>query len=554
MWFELTYTFLGGMGLFFYGMKILSEALQSISGDFVRRVIRSVTDNRIMGVLVGIAITALLQSSTLTTVMIVSLVNAQLMSLAQAIGIIFGANIGTTVTGWLIAIKVGSYGLLFIGVGVLPLLMAKHRVIKQIGHLILSLGLVFMGIQIMTGAFKPLRESEGFAQILSHFAANDWLSLLACIGTGAVLTMLIHSSAAVVAITMALAMAGNISFQTSVALMLGGEIGTTITAIMASIGTSTNAKRAARAHAVFNIVGVLLLASCFWLYVDFIDKIVGGDPNAFNDAHERPWMAAHIAASQTFFNVIATIVFLPFLKTLERFVIWITPDAPVKETPHLLYLTPSVDLQAPALGLAMAERELLNLADITGRAVDATEKLLLAKHFDQKAYDKIHHYEEVTDAIQKEITVFLCRIQQAPLAPDQTLLAHSIIQAADELESVADYCAGLARALSRLNQGGEAFTEPALADLHSYTRAVMGNYRELLAALQKGEPLDQRHFEREKEALAHEGNRLRDQHRQRLETRNCTPIAGMIFTDLIVGLRKLKGHTLDVVKALSIQA
>lgn len=435
MWFEAFYTFLGGLGIFFFGMKMLSESLQALSGNLLRRIIGILTNNRFTAVLVGILITTLVQSSSVSTVMILGLVNAGLMELRQAIGTIIGANIGTTITGWIIAVKVGKYGLLFVGLGSIPLLTLKNKTYKNIGYILISFGLVFMGLEYMSASFKPLRSSEGFIQLLSYFHADSIPTLLMCIGVGTLLTMVVQSSSAMLGITIALAASGSVTFSTAVALVLGENIGTTITAILATLGANTNAKRAARAHAIFNVVGALLLVPFFWHYVQFIEKIVGGVADELDANGERPNIAAHIAAAHTLFNVIATVVCLPVISKLEKLVIWLTPAPATKEIPHLRYLPSSLDLEAPALALAMAEKELVNLADITGRAVISTKQLLLEEKF--------------TDSIQSEITVFLCRVQQARLSPDQAKSSHAYIYASDEFESIADYCASLARARSR---------------------------------------------------------------------------------------------------------
>ncbi len=386
---------------------------------------------------------------------------------------------------------------------------------------------------------------------MAYFAADSAPTLLACVAIGAVLTMVVQSSSAMLGITIALASSGSVTFQTAVALVLGENIGTTITAILATLGANSSAKRAARAHASFNVVGVLLLLPFFWKYLAFVEYLIGGVADELTANGERPYIAAHIAAAHTLFNVMATLIALPFLKHLERFVVWLTPAPATKETPHLRYLPSKLDLEAPALTLTMAEKEVLNLAEITGRAVEATRKLLLAEKFDPALFEKIVSYEKITDSIQSEITIFLCRAQQARLSSEQSAASHAYIHASDEFESIADYCASLARARARLHEAGQSLTGPALETLSSYTTAVTQNFADMVAALLRGERLDRSHFEKTTLALAEEGNHIRNLHRQRLESGSCAPLAGMAFTDMIVGLRKLKSHTLEVVRALS---
>ena len=281
MLFEQFYTFLGGLGLFFFGMKSLSESLQSIAGDFIRKIINALTSNRYLAAGIGALVTTIVQSSSVTVVMVVGLVNANLMNLTQAIAVVFGVNIGTTITGWIIAIKVGKYGLFLIGLGIFPYLFSQNVRFKQTGRLLLALGMLFMGLEFMSAAFVPLRESEVFRGIMVYFLAETYVSVLACIMIGAFLTCVIQSSSAMLGITIALASVGAISFQTAAAMVLGENIGTTITALLASVGTNSSAKRAARAHALFNLIGVLWIFPLFYLYVNLIDFIVPGNPNFF---------------------------------------------------------------------------------------------------------------------------------------------------------------------------------------------------------------------------------------------------------------------------------
>ncbi|MCB0357181.1 MAG: Na/Pi cotransporter family protein, partial [Bdellovibrionales bacterium] len=285
-WFELAYTVLGGLGIFFFGMKMLSDGLQAVASQWIRNAINTLTTNRLMAVLIGLSVTVIIQSSSITTVMVVGFVNAGLMQLSQAIGVILGANIGTTITGWIISIKVGKYSLLLIGLSVFPLLFSKNEKWSQLGRVVFALGMVFLGLNLMSSAFKPLRSDDDFIQLLQYFQADNYVSLLATISMGCLLTFIIQSSSAMLAITIALATTGAISFQTALALVLGENIGTTITALLASVGANTTAKRAGVAHAVFNVCGVLIISSFFWLYKDFIEFIIASPADALTDKGE----------------------------------------------------------------------------------------------------------------------------------------------------------------------------------------------------------------------------------------------------------------------------
>jgi phosphate:Na+ symporter len=551
MWFETAYTFLGGLGIFFFGMKTLSESLQALSGDVIRRAIRTLISNRLMGVAVGTFVTMLVQSSTVTTVMVVSLVNAGLMQLTQAIGVIFGANIGTTITGWIIAIRVGKYGLLLVGLGIFPLLFGKGRRLKHTGSLLVALGFVFLGLEFMSNAFRPLRGSETFLEIMQYFTAESFGSLLACVAVGAGLTVVIQSSSAMLGVTIALASTGSISFMTAAALVLGENIGTTITALLASVGANSGAKRAARAHASFNLLAVCLMLPFFWRYVAFIDSLVGGAPDTVGADGLYPLVAAHIAAIHTGFNVTATLVFLPFVNHLARFVTWITPAPAEREVPHLKYLPSVQDFEAPTLGLAMAEKELQNMADITGRCVRATSAYLLSEKPSAELGEKVMFYEKVTDSIQAEITVFLRSVQRARLTDEQSSLSYAVIRAADELESITDYCASVIRAYDRLRNAGETFSEAARADLGRFADGVVKYYEDIENALMGRRSWNLKHFERGHDLLTEQANRIREAHRERVSSNACGAQASMSFSDIIVGLRKLKAHALNIAEAMA---
>ena len=242
--FKMGYTAIGGLGIFILGMKYLSDSLQSLSGGLIRKAISSVTTNRFLAVIVGLVVTCFVQSSSITTVMVVGLTNAGLMQLSQAIGVILGANIGTTITGWILAVKVGKYGLLLVALGVFPMLFSKNDRISATAKVCVALGLIFFGLEIMSDAFKPLRKDEGFMNLMLSLDAQTLLSILGCVAIGCMMTMIIQSSSAMLGITIALASTGAIPLYTAVALVLGENIGTTITAQFAAIGGSIAARRA----------------------------------------------------------------------------------------------------------------------------------------------------------------------------------------------------------------------------------------------------------------------------------------------------------------------
>ena len=548
MLFTSIYTFLGGLGLFFLGIKSLSEALQVVAGDVIRKAIRTLTTNRIAGITVGAVVTTIVQSSSITTVMTVGFVNAGLMDLTQALGVIMGANIGTTITGWIIAIKVGKYGLLFIGIGIFPLLFSKRDGVKALGRIFVALGFIFMGLTFMSQAFKPLRDTEIFLSTLQYFTADGYLSLLACVLVGTALTCIIQSSSAMLGVTIALASTGAISFQTAAALVLGENIGTTITAVLASIGTNTNAKRAALGHAIFNVLGVLWVSVIFWKYLDLVDWLVAGNPDFVGANGEKPYISAHIAAGHSIFNVINTLLFIPALNYLARAVTWMVPNPKSKEIPHLKYLA-TREGNSPSIGIAAAEKELINLSEVVQEQLLLTRDYVRSKKPQKTAYDKIHHLEDVSDSIQTEITVYLCQLQQAKTSSEQSRRIYAIIRAADELESIGDYNAALSRHRNRLEETQTSFNPAVRKDLRTYFDSVIGFYEQIHQCI-SNDGWELSGIYNRSDLLTAEANRIRSVHLKRLSESLCDPISGMLFSDMIVSLRKVKSHLLNIAEAL----
>lgn len=543
--FKIIYTVLGGLGVFFYGMKSMSEALQSVAGDMIKSIINTLTKNRVSALLVGIVVTMLVQSSSVTTVMVVGFVNAGLMQLSQAIGIVFGANIGTTITGWIISIKVGKYGLLFIGLGIFPMLFGKSNRVRQIGRITFGIGMIFFGLDLMSDAFKPLRKMPEFLKAIAYFSDQHYGAYIASIVVGCLLTVIVQSSSAMLGITMALAMSGVIQFHTAAALVLGENIGTTITALLASVGGNIEAKRTSCAHAFFNLLGVLVIFCIFPFYIEFIDWIVPGDPNFVNEKGEYSNIAVHIASGHTVFNVTAALIFLPFVKTLAAFITRITPDKGPKEQTHLVMLgDPSTIV--PATALTTARIELNKMKDIVDRSFNLTEKLLKGDIKDKlevnEAISKIQHYEDVCDNIQKEITVFVLMLLERPMDGHQSDEAHSITRVTDELESISDYLANIAKYSKRLPLDVLLDNE-AGADFFRLFDKVKAYYTSITHALSELEPLDLEEIMRTSEELRKEANIIRGRHLERVGEGHYEPMTALTYSDLIVSLRKIRSHS-----------
>lgn len=545
--FKIFYTILGGLAIFFFGMKNMSDGLQAMGGKLIRNIIDSATTNRFFAVLVGLSVTMIVQSSSISTVMTVGFVNAGLMSLTQAIGVIFGANIGTTITGWIISIKIGKYGLLLLGLSVYPYLYAKSPKLKQFGRVLFGIGMIFFGLQLMSGAFKPLRSDPGFLSLLSHFSAQTYFSYFASALLGCLLTMVIQSSSAMLAITIAMAISGVIEFHTAAALVLGENIGTTITALLAAVGGNITAKRVARAHALFNLGGVFLVFSFFPYYVNFIDWIVPGPANFMNGMGERPNIAFHIATGHTIFNVTCTLFFLPFINKFAQFVTKITPEKGVSENFHLAMLGNKNEI-LPATALFQTNKEIKKLQNTVDDMFKLCDEFLKDPESNMLHVETINEKEETTDKIQHEVTLFITKLLEKSLTTNQSNEALTLVRIADELESVGDYIQHVINLNKRYFdiaplKGDE---KEELLGLFKDVRAFYSLIMSDLVNLQTCS----KDLYAQSDSIKQAADHIRDNHIQRAAKQKNSPVNVMIFSDMVVALRKIRSHSQNIFEAV----
>ncbi len=549
--FKMGYTAIGGLGIFILGMKYLSDSLQSLSGGLIRKAISSVTTNRFLAVIVGLVVTCFVQSSSITTVMVVGLSNAGLMQLSQAIGVILGANIGTTITGWILAVKVGKYGLLLIAVGVFPMLFSKNDRISATAKVLVALGMIFFGLEIMSGAFKPLRSDEGFMNLMLTLDAQSLFSILGCVAIGCVMTMIIQSSSAMLGITIALALTGAIPLYTAVALVMGENIGTTITAQFAAIGGSVSSRRAAMAHSVFNVLGVVIIVAIFSTYVDMIERFVPGASGFVDADGNRPYIAAHIAMAHTFFNVTATIVMLPFLNQLAALVTRMIPEKAGAAKGAFKYLGAPGTIPV-AMGISMVFEELKKMQ---GRVHKALRHAASFAQRDLKGrdrfYQKVKSIEDETDVMQHEITTFTVSLMQAGGASKtQSDRAYSFVRAADELESIADYAANFCSYVKRLDKHELDFSEEAWKDILNFHQEVFSFFNQVCNAFNNEDVSSTRKIYDEAARLNDLADEVRNAHLERMKDGSCGALPALTFSDMAVALRRIKNHTVNLHEAL----
>ena len=547
--FTIIYTLLGGLGIFFFGMKFMSDGIQAVAGDAIRKIINSLTSNRFLAVGVGLLVTTLVQSSSVTSVMTVGFVNAGLMSLTQAIGVIFGANIGTTITGWIISIQVDKYGLLMVAIGFIPALFSKSDRWQNIGRAILGVGLIFMGLKLMSGAFVPLRSSQAFLDSIAYFSGDHYGAYLASMLMGCLLTMIVQSSSAMLGITMAMATAGVIPYQTALCLVLGENVGTTITALLASVGGNVNARRAARAHASFNLFGVFIMLLWLPYFFDLVDWLIPRDPRFVAADGSIPYVAQHIALAHTLFNVTATLCFIPFINQLASFVTRITPDKDVKEKSHLLVLGDPANM-LPAASIAQAESELKKMRDIVQRMYKLNREFWEKSEYDPKMLAKIVDYERITDNIYKEITVFLCYVMEKPMSHQQSEQIQALIRISDEMESVADYIERLAYYRERF-KNEETLNGESRDEFFQFFDEVLGFFDLVSHGLIEAEDIDMAKIEAKSHELQLWADSMREKHLDRISKGNYLPVTAMTYSDMVVALRKIRAHSFLMASAIN---
>lgn len=545
--FKMAYTVLGGLGIFILGMKYLSDSLQMLSGRLIRKAISSLTTNRILAVLVGLSVTTFVQSSSITTVMVVGLTNAGLMQLSQAIGVILGANIGTTITGWILAVQIGKYGLLLVALGIFPMLFSKNERVSAAAKVLVALGLIFFGLEIMSGAFKPLRSHEGFMSLMLILDAQTLLSLLGCVVIGCLMTMIVQSSSAMLGITIALATTGAIPLHTAIALVMGENIGTTITAQLASIGGTVNARRSAMAHTMFNVLGVAILIAIFSPFVNLVDTLVPGASDFVNPEGNRPYIAAHIALGHSLFNVTATLVILPFLRQLEQLVVKIVPETDGVQHGPFKYIGPPGSIPV-AMGISMVFEELKRMQGRVHKALRHVGSLL---HRDLKGrdrfYQKVKAIEQQTDIMQHEITTFTVTLMQAGKSDkEHSDLAYSYVRAADELESIADYAASICSYMKRLEKHELNFSEDAWNDLIRFHQEVFSFYARVCKAFLREDQSSTAEIREEARRLNDLADAVRNAHLDRMKAGSCGALPALTFSDMAVALRRIKNHTVNL--------
>ncbi len=527
---DIAFGVLGGLGLFLYGMHVMSSGLQKAAGSKLKDIISMLTSNRIMGVMVGALVTAIVQSSSATTVMVVGFVNAGMMQLAQAASLIMGANIGTTITAQIITFKIDRYAPIIIGISVGVWLFTKNRKTKQIAEAMIGFGMLFIGMKMMGDALRPMREFEAFRALLVSFATHPFLGILAGFG----ITVIVQSSTASTGILLALAMEGLIPIESGLPILFGINLGTTTTAIISSVGANKTAKRAAAFHFLFNVTGtvifVFLLRQPTYHLITYLSP--GDVPRQIANAH-------------TFFNVTTTLILLPFTGILIKAAFKMVPGDP-DAVQGIKYIDERI-LSTPAIALGAAIRETLHMGNTAGQSLHAAIDSIF--NIDQKKIDEVMRVERITNELEREISVYLVKLSNQNLSASNRETVDGLFNTINDIERVGDHAENLAELSQFKIDGNLQFSEEALTELRDITALTLEAYETALTAMvELNEELVNKVLRNEKEVDRLE-KRFRANHISRLNAHQCVPSAGVIFLDMISNLERISDHAANIALA-----
>ena len=544
---------LGALGLLIYGMRMMSEALQKMAGPQLRHVLARMTTNRLTGMLTGMFVTCAVQSSSATTVMTVSFVSAGLLSLAQAISVIMGANIGTTLTAWIMSLgyNVDLTSVVFPAffIGMVLIYKKRHRFA---GDFLFGVAFMFLSLVVLstTGKEMDLEHNRAVVDFFASFDTESYWTILAFLGIGTLITCIVQSSAAVMAITILLCSTGVLPIYLGIALVMGENIGTTATANLAALGANTQARRAALAHLLFNVFGVVWVLCVFYPFVDFVCRLVGYDPSAGGQVARLPVV---LAMFHTCFNVTNTAILIGLIPQLERIVCWLLPEKskPVPEEFHLQYIQANL-MQTPEISVLQAQKETAQFGRRVQRMFGMVRQLMDEKDETKliQLYTQIELQEDYTDRMEIEIARFLEQVSNSHLSDNTKMKVRQMLREVGELESIGDACYNLARILNRLQETGKDFT----ADQKEQLQALMAVCDDALT--QMNNVMTGHRYEHDIHVTIRIENDI-NQMRQRLKAENIRAVnereydyaIGTIYIDLINECEKLGDYVVNVVEA-----
>jgi phosphate:Na+ symporter len=539
---EIIFPAIGGLGFFFFGMKVMSDALKQMAGEKLKRILHSITNHRVAGVAVGTFITAVVQSSSAVTVMVVGFVNAGLLTLKQAISVIMGANIGTTLTAWIVSLtgtfKISDYALPCVGIGFAITAISKLKKNKSFGDFLLGFGMLFLGLSFMKTAFEPLQMSTATQDFMLIFSRNPLLGVL----IGAFFTVILQSSSATIAILQVMAFKGLIGLDVAIPIILGDNIGTTITAQMASVGTNLNARRAAMSHTLFNVLGVSYMLPFVYngSYIKFIDGLLPGQVTPTN-------IMAYIALSHTCFNLINTMIFLPLIRILERVSIFLVPRKGDSIDYGTQYLEKHL-LDTPALALDQVYNETNYMLKIAKRAMNNAVEAFLEN--DLKKISVTIELEGVTDNLQSEITQYLVELSQRSLAPEDSQQLPVLIHNVNDIERIGDHAQDIAQLTKRKIEEQLKFSDLAISEIKKMREEVHNMIVDTMAAIKNSDIQIARHVIEREGRVNLLQEQFKQNHIKRLNDNMCNLNSGFIFLEVIDSLEKIGDRVVNIAESV----
>ncbi|MFA7067874.1 MAG: Na/Pi cotransporter family protein [Acidaminococcaceae bacterium] len=522
------FAFLGGLALFLYGMQLMGEGLQQAAGARLQKILEALTGFTILGVALGAGVTAVLQSSSATTVMTVGLVNAGLLTLKQAFGIVMGANIGTTITAQLIAFKLTDYITLILAIGFVLQAFCVRRKIKYFGQVLLGFGILMLGMSMMGSAVTPLRNYAGFVSFIQTFAVHPILGL----GVGIVMTLLIQSSSATIGILIAMASQGLIPLEGAIPVLLGDNIGTCITAIMATLRANINAKRVALAHVLFNLIGSLI----FLVFMDYFMKFVLAISPENN-------IARQIANAHTVFNVINTLIFLPFAGKFTDFIQVLMPGNS-EEIPCKPQFINEDMLGTPAIAMRLATKEVVHMGNMAKTNIE--KAFASIDDFDSHKIAYVLEHEPAIDILEEDITRYLTKMSEKQMGEEMSARHTGLLHACNDIERIGDHAETIAKKVRNMHEDSITFSPAAQQELQQLRALVLEACTKSLAALEN----DDRTMAQEAVNITHQvklkQKEIRKNHVTRLNEKICDPLSGFVMLELLINMKRVSDHSKNI--------
>ena len=546
---------IGSLGLFLYGMKIMSEGLQKVAGDRLRSILTAMTTNRVTGVLTGVLITALIQSSSATTVMVVSFVNAGLLTLAESISVIMGANIGTTVTAWIISIfgfkvDMAAFALPLLAIA-LPLIFSGKSNRKSIGEFIFGFSFLFMGLSYLKANAPDLNANPEMLAFVQNYTDMGFFSILLFLFIGTILTMIVQASAATMAITLIMCANGWISLELGAALVLGENIGTTITANLAALTANTQAKRAALAHFVFNVFGVIWVLIIFHPFMELVNWVVD---TFFQSNNPEVAISYKLSAFHSIFNICNVCILIWGVKLIERTVCALIRPKEEDGEPRLRFITGGM-LSTAELSILQARKEIHLFAERTHRMFGMVQDLMHTEKDDDfnKLFSRVEKYENISDNMELEIANYLNQVSEGRLSSESKLQIRAMLREVTEIESIGDSCYNLARTINRKRQTNQDFTEKQYEHIHFMMKLTDDALAQMIVVVEKPEhqSIDiNKSFNIENE-INNYRNQLKNQNILDVNNKEYDYQMGVYYMDIIAECEKLGDYVVNVVEASS---